>query len=179
MILGVGTKERMGLFDPAWLRLHHRVCDRYEAIAFKHHSEHPDREIDVVAVVAGVLEQELKTTPRQAAGLANRLHASFGQFPVRSAVEESLRSKNPSIPDEGVTEIYEKMKEDFLGAEHWHVYFLYFVISYIVASGEYGSTRGDYLMRIALNKVPEERGLSKLIKRTFRFASFMKSEKES
>jgi hypothetical protein len=165
----------MGVFDPAWLKLHHRICDRYESVAFKDHSEHPDRDIDVVPVVARVLEQQLNTTPQKAAELASQLYASFTDFPVRSAVEESLRSKNPSIPDEGVTEIYEKMKRDFVGAEHWHVYFLYFVISYILASGDYGTTRGDYLMRIVLNKVPEDRGVLKIIKRTFRFAS-LKSE---
>ena len=166
----------MGLFDPAWLRLHHRICDLYEVIAFKHYSEHPDREIDVVAVVSRVLEQELKTTPQRASELASQLHTSFNRFPVRSAVEESMRSRNPSVPDEAVTEIYEMMKRDFVEAEHWHVYFLYFVISYILASGDYGSTRGDYLMRIVFDPVPENRGVFKNIKRTFCLASFRKSE---
>lgn len=169
----------MNLFKPAWLRLHHRICDLYEAIAFKHHSAHPDKEIDVVAVVSQVLEQELKTTPQMASELANELQASFHQFPVRTAVEESLRSRNPSIAEEGVTDIYEKMKKEFVGAEHQHVYFLYFVISYILASGDYGSTRGDYLMRIVLNQVPEDRGFMKIVKRTFRFASFKKSENQT
>jgi hypothetical protein len=162
----------MGLFDPAWLRLHHRICDLYEAIAFKDASEHPDREIDVVAVASRVLEQELKITPQRASELTSQLHASFNEFPVRSAVEESMKSRNPSVPDEGVTEIYEMMKRDFVEAKNWHVYFLYFVVSYILASGGYGSTRGDYLMRLVLNQVPEDRGFVKFVKRTFRFTSY-------
>jgi len=63
------------------------------------------------------------------------------------------------------------MKKQFVEARHWHVYFVYFIISYILASGDFGTTRGDYLMRIVLNKVPEEKGLVKIFKRTFRFAS--------
>ena len=161
----------MGLFDPAWLRLHHRICDLYEAIAFKDCSAHPDKEVDVVAVVSRVLEQELKITPQRASELASQLHTSFNEFPVRSAVKESMRSRNPSVPDEGVTKIYEMMKRDFVEAKHWHVYFLYFVISYILASGGYGSTQGDYLMRLVLNQIPEDRGLLKIAKRTFRFTS--------
>ena len=71
------------------------------------------------------------------------------------------------------------MKQDFLGAEHQHVYFLYFVISHLLASGDYGTTRGDYLMRIVLNQIPEDTSASKVVKRTFRFASFMNSERRS
>lgn len=139
-----------------------------------HHSKHPGQAVDVIAVVAQVLKQELNTTPEIAAGLANQIHKSFDQFPVRSAIEESLRSKNPSIPDQGVTQIYENVKKIFVGSEPRHVYFLYFVISYILASGDYGSTRGDYLMRIVLNQVPEDSGFLKFMKRTFRIVSFMK-----
>lgn len=165
----------MRFFDPPWLKLHHRICDRYEAIAFRRLSEHSEGITDVVAVSAAALEKEIGIPTEEATALAKRLHADFRDFSVRAAIEDSLRSKNSEIPEEGITEIYEEIKQEFLGAEHWHVYFLYFVISFLLTMQDYGIERGDYLIRIVLNTVPEDNRILKVIKRTFRFASYLKA----
>jgi hypothetical protein len=166
----------MGWFDPPWLKLHRQICDQYEEIAFRDHAQNPRAEIDVTGVVARVLQKELRMSAPDACTMTHDLYAAFLNFPVRSAVEESLRRQKPDIPDKGVDDIFLALKAKFLDTQYEHIYFVYFVISYLLAAGDYGITRGDYFMKVGLNAIPDDKSLSRLRKLTRRFASFLEAE---
>jgi len=168
----------MGLFDPAWVKLHKRIADQYEELAFRDHARHPDQDADFVSIVSRILETELRTDPTSAQKMAAQLHDNFLSFPMKPAVEEFLRSQNPHIPDHGVEELFQAVKSRFLDTQYEHMYFLFFVISYLIAAGDYGITRGQYFMEIARGNIPEDKSRSKVRKRTRLFESFLKAEDE-
>ena len=166
----------MGWFDPPWLKLHRQICDQYEGIAFSDHAQKPDADIDITGVVARVLQKELRMTAPNARTMTDDLYAAFLNFPVRSAVEESLRRQKPEISDKDVDDIFLAVKSKFLDTQYEHVYFVYFVISYLLTAEDYGITRGDYLVKVGFNAIPDDQSLSRLRKLTKRFASFIDAE---
>ena len=92
-------------------------------------------------------------------------------------MKKELASKPGPIPaDSDIEELLGIMRRRFHIQSHWHVYFLNFVISYLFEKKDLGIERGDYLMRIALGTVPDEKGITKLLKRTLRFARFIEHD---
>jgi hypothetical protein len=162
----------MGWFDPPWLKLHRRICNLYEQFACGDLAQNPEADIDIVGVMARVLEKELRLAAPASRKMADDFYATFRDFPVRSAFEDALRRQNPKIPDKGVDAIFLAGKKIFLDTPPEHKYFVYFVISYLLVDRNYGITRGDYFMKVCLNAIPEDKSLSKILRRTQQAASY-------
>jgi len=167
----------MGLFTPKWLRFHHRICDRYEQIAFPLVIE-SDKDLANPTMIAGrILAEELALQPAEGAHLALQLYGEFQKLEIAAIMKKELASKPGPIPaDSDIEELLGIMRRRFHIQSHWHVYFLNFVISYLFEKKDLGIERGDYLMRIALGTVPDEKGITKLLKRTLRFARFIEHD---
>lgn len=168
----------MGLFAPKWLRMHHRISDRYEQLAFSLVIER-DKEIANATMIAGrIIAEELKIAPAEGAHIALQLYGSFQAFDVRDIIRKELLAKGGVLTDSQLDELLAEMKKRFHDPLRWHVFYLDFVISYLIERAGLGIDRGDYLMRIALRAIPDEKSFWKLTKRTLRFARLLQHEDE-
>lgn len=166
----------MALFAPKWLRIHHRLSDRYEQLAFSSVIE-SDKEIANATMIAGrIIAEELRIGPAEGAHIALQLYDSFQAFDVREVVRKEVIAKGGLLTESQLDDLLAEMKKRFHDPVRWHVFYLDFVISYLIERADVGINRGDYLMRIALRAVPDENGFWKLTKRTLRFARLLQYE---
>ncbi len=156
--------------------MHHRISDRYEQLAFSLVIE-SDKEIANATMIAGrIIAEELKIAPAEGAHVALKLYGSFQAFDVRDIIRKELIAKGGMLTESQLDEFLAEMKKRFHEPLRWHVFYLDFVISYLIERDDLGIDRGDYLMRIALGAVPDEKGIWKLTKRTLRFARLLQHE---
>lgn len=166
----------MGFLSPKWLQLHHRVSDRYEQLAFSSVIEN-DKEIANATLIAGrIIAEELKITPPEGARIALQLFDSFQTFDIREVIRKELIAKGGVLTEAQLDDLLFEMKRRFHDPLRWHVFFLDYVIGYLIDRADLGIERGDYLMRIALGTIPDEKGIWKFAKKTMRFARFLQHE---
>lgn len=168
----------MLIFDPKWLKLHKRICYKYEKFAFAEHLKgNNSSRTMIVSVVGKVLEDELSLSPDIAYIHALDLYESFRKFDIRPDLEITLRKNNPIIPDGEVDEICKEVKKKyFLTAKYEHMSFLFYTISTIIERRNLEINSSEYILKICTNEVPEDKSLLKLMKRTHRFAMMLGSD---
>lgn len=169
----------MGLFDPKWLKLHRRICDRYEKFAFKADIEEgPPSRYRMVSVMGKVLESELSSLPEFAKIQAFDYLEAFQHFNMRDNFETALRKNNPEIPDAGVDEIFHEVKRQLLESEYEHMAYIFFTVAMLIDEKNLEINSAEYLLKIVTNEVPDDKGLLKIMKRTHRMAKMMSADEE-
>jgi hypothetical protein len=167
----------MGIFDPKWLKLHRRVCDRYEKFAFKAEIEEgPPTRYRMVSVMGKVLESELSTSPEFSKVHAFDYLEAFKHFDIRDKFEFALRKNNPDIPDEGVDKIFHEVKRQLLESEYEHMSYVFFTIAMLIDEKKLEINSAEYLLKTVTNEIPESKNMIQTLKRAHRMAKMMQAD---
>ena len=122
----------MGLFDPAWLKLHHRVCDQYEHYATQAFIKNPNHEVRIFIIVGKILQHELLLNEQEALEKSLDLNVLFLDFQFKPEIEKAALRIQPNASPELIEGIFQYVKTTFQNSGQQNLFFVYFVISFLL-----------------------------------------------
>jgi len=146
----------MGLFDPAWKKLHVKVCRLYEDIAINSYN---GEEIDFLEVTTRALSQgNFLPSHYYVKGFVQDEYKNFKQFNIYQCISDECRKRNPNIQENAIEELFTTLKSRFSNPENELEYFMYFLISKIIEINGLSISRAGYLFEIARGNRPKING---------------------
>lgn len=146
----------MGIFDSDWQRLHKKLSRDYELIALRNYEfGKSSAAADVFGIITEIVNNNVPNmSSREAADFVQKEFESFQNFNARESIADALRQMNPTIPEVGISEIFEAVRRRFRDPEREHEYFLFFVISRLIELKNLSISRGAYLIEISRGRIP-------------------------
>ena len=147
----------MGLFASDWERLHKNISRQYELIALRNFEAglSPDG-ADVFGIITEIVKKYVPNlNDNEAIDFVKDEYESFKNFQVRDTITQALKQMNPEIPESGISEIFEAIKNRFHDPKREHEYFLFFITSKIIDLQSLSISRGSYFVEISRGKIPK------------------------
>lgn len=146
----------MSIFDSDWQRLHKKLSREYELISLRdYEAGKSSATADVIGILTEIVRNNVPSlSSPEAADFVQKEYESFRNFDVGESIEDALTHMNPDVPNVGISEIFEAVRNRFRDSEREHEYFLFFVISKLIELKNLSISRGAYLIEISRGRIP-------------------------